>query len=262
MSSSIQSTPPFVECSYVEDLNSIEDVMRYSTNIVKAKLTSVEDFDGTLGVYIFDVLEDYTDNTQSEIHMYDAYNDAYMVGHTYYLFLSSSESALFPHTIYTTVVKELIIDEATTSDVVTASINSSELTVFSDGIEEQIEGAAAQGTVAEYTDAPIFVSNADDIVTAANLADVIAEVSVSNEVNANIYSSTYALNVVAMIKGPVTAVPASISLPPDLDPNATYYILLKETPDGDGTYSLCSRAYPAVYSASNIAEDLLTSQQK
>ena len=246
-----------VEYSYVDDLDSLEDVMRYSSNIVKAELTSVEDFNGTLSVYTFEVSVDYTDNTPNEIHMYDAYNDSYLVGHTYYLFLSSAESALYPHTIYTTVVKDLIIDDSVNS-VAVASVNDNNIAVSPANITDRIESAVSSNVVAENADGPAPISNSTDIESISSMADVIAEISVSNEVNANIYSSTYTVNVVSMVKGSATAVPSSISLPPNLDQTTTYYIMLKESPYEEGTYSLFSRSYPAISSASNIADNLLT----
>ena len=109
-----------VEYSYAEDLTTLEDVLRHSTNIVRAKLESAQDFDGAVQVYLFRVTDDLTGNTPDEIHVYDAYDPAYILDHSYYLFLCSGESALYPHTIYTTVVKELILD-ADAPEAVTAA---------------------------------------------------------------------------------------------------------------------------------------------
>ena len=109
-----------VEYSYAEDLTTLEDVLRHSTNIVRAKLVSMDDFDGAVQVYLFHVTNDLTGNTPDEIHVYDAYDPAYILGHSYYLFLCSGESALYPHTIYTTVVKEMILD-ADAPEAVTAA---------------------------------------------------------------------------------------------------------------------------------------------
>lgn len=85
-----------VEYSYAEDLTTLEDVLRHSTNIVRAKLESAQDFDGAVQVYLFRVTNDLTGNTPDEIHVYDAYDPAYILGHSYYLFLCSGESALYP----------------------------------------------------------------------------------------------------------------------------------------------------------------------
>lgn len=256
---SAQTSPASVEYSYVEDLNSLEAIMRYSSNIVKAELTSVEDFNGTLSVYTFRVSEDYTNNTPNEIHMYDAYNDAYIVGHSYYLFLSSGESALYPHTIYTTVVKDFVIDDDATSMAAT-SVNGNDISVSPANIADRIESAVASNIVAEKANEATPISNSTSIESVSTSADVIAEISVSNEVNSNIYSSAYAVSVVSMVKGPAASVPSSMILPPDLDQNTTYYIMLKESPNEDGEYSLFSRSFPVISSASNNAEKLLSTK--
>ncbi len=256
---SAQTSPASVEYSYVEDLNSFEAIMRYSSNIVKAELTSVEDFNGTLSVYTFRVSEDYTNNTPNGIHMYDAYNDAYIVGHTYYLFLSSGESALYPHTIYTTVVKDFVIDDDATSMAVT-SVNGNDISVSPANIADRIESAVASNIVAEKVTEPTLISNSTSIESVSASADVIAEISVSNEVNSNIYSSAYAVSVVSMVKGSAASVPSSMILPPYLDQNTTYYIMLKESPNEDGEYSLFSRSFPVIPSASNNAEKLLSTK--
>lgn len=91
----VQQTRSTVEFSYAEDLTSLEDVMRYTSNIVRAKLESAEDFDGAVQIYQFSVTEDLTGNTPDEIHVYDAYNSGYVEGHSYYLFLCAGESALY-----------------------------------------------------------------------------------------------------------------------------------------------------------------------
>ena len=52
-----------MEFSYAEDLTSLEDVMRYTSNIVRAKLESAEDFDGAVQIYQFSVTEDLNGNT-------------------------------------------------------------------------------------------------------------------------------------------------------------------------------------------------------
>lgn len=243
-----------VEYSYVEKLDSIEDVARYATNIITATLVSVEDFNGYVSVYRFNVKEDYTNNTPDEVYMYDAYNSSYVIGHTYYLFLCSGESALYPHTIYTTVVKDLIID--TDKTTTTTSLGGNDFIAATNEVSESIENSITLDIVGAKVDAALSVSDSLDKEFLSDSADIIAEVRVSSEVNANIYASTYAVEVISLLKGPSDAVPSSLNLPPDLDPGKTYFVFLKETPDG-GTYSLFSRAYPVMDTASVSVEEFL-----
>lgn len=247
-----------VEYSYVEELTTIEDVMRYSTNIVKAKLLSIEDFNGIVSVYLFDVSDDYTGNTSKEIHMYDAYNSAYIVGHTYYLFLSSSESALYPHTIYTTVVDDFIIDDNSVFATSSAA-NNHDIAVSVSTIDKQIKSALSSNIVAKNIDVDEEkqILNSNSIKSVSLSADVIAEVRLSNEVNANMYSSIYNVEIVSMVKGSAAAISSAMNLPPDLNKTQTYYILLKETANKDGEYYLFSRTFPVIPSTSELADNLI-----
>lgn len=92
------------EYSYAENLTTPEEVMRCSTNIVRAKLVSMDDFDGATQVYLFRVADDLIGNTPGEIHVYDAYDPAYIPGltpgGTYYIFLQKTNGA---HTLFSRV---------------------------------------------------------------------------------------------------------------------------------------------------------------
>ena len=261
-SESVSTQPPpkgHVEYSYVEELTTIDDVMRYSTNIVKAKLLSIEDFDGIVSVYIFDVSEDYTDNTPKRIHVYDAYNSAYIAGHTYYLFLESGESALYPHTIYTTVLNDFIIDDNSVS-ATTSAVNDHDITVSVSTIDEQIKSALSLNIVAKNIDGDVKkrISNSDSIKSISSSADVIAEVRLSNEANANMYASIYNVEIVSMVKGSATAISVAMNLPSNLSQAQTYYILLKESANKNGEYYLFSRTFPVISSTSKLADHLIT----
>lgn len=233
-----------IEYSYVEDVNTMEDVIRYSTNIVEATLISAEDFDGVINVYHFKVNTDYTGNTADEIYMYDEYNENYVVDHTYYLFLCGSDNALYPHTIYTTVVKDLIIDSESIQPTATALYG--ELTVKTAQTETAISTAIETGIVGERIGQQLDISTSSIISSVSNEADVIAEIRISNELPANRFASTYEVELVNLLKGPYGSVASVMALPPDLDSNLTYYVMLKEDPGFPNTYCLFSRVYPVM----------------
>lgn len=237
----LQQTHSMVEYSYVEDLTTLEDVMRYSTNIVRAKLESAQDFDGAVQVYLFTVTDDLTGNTPDEIHVYDAYNPAYIPGHSYYLFLCSGESTLYPHTIYTTVVKEMILD-ANAPEAIT-TVGSHDMTVPLSDLPRTVADTMTAGLLGDKLDPPTALSNSDNIQEVAAQADVVALVRVRDEQPANPYASLYAAETLSTLKGPADAVPAYLTLPPGLTPGGTYYIFLQNT---NGAYTLFSRAFPAV----------------
>lgn len=217
-----------VEYSYVENLTTPEDMARYSTNIVRAQLVSTDDFDGATRVYLFRVTDDLTGNTPDEVHVYDAYDPAYTPGHSYYLFLCAAESALYPHTIYTTVVKEMILD-ADTPEVST--------------LPRTVADAITAGLLGDKLNPPTALSSSDNLREVAAQADVVALVRVRNEQPANPYTSLYAAETLSTLKGPADAVAAYLTLSPGLTPGGAYYIFLQNT---NGAYTLFSRAFPAV----------------
>ena len=235
---------PIVEYSYDVSMDTIEDVIQHSTNIVKATLTSIEAFDGFVNTYFFKVDTDYTGNTADEIHVYDAYNDNYEIGHSYYLFLYGRESVLYPHTVYTTVKKDLIID---TESVQPTLIPNDSISTFNPELTEaEIVDAIRVGSVGREAEESVSVSISSSISSISDEADVIAEIKISNEFPNNKYVSTYTVEQVSILKGPVGAIASVMSLPPCLDSNLTYYIFLKENPAYMGEYCLFSRIYPVM----------------
>ena len=247
----VQQTRSTVEFSYAEDLTSLEDVMRYTSNIVRAKLESAEDFDGAVQIYQFSVTEDLNGNTPDEIHVYDAYNSGYVEGHSYYLFLCAGESALYPHTIYTTVVKDLILDVDAPEAAIT--VNGHDMSLPLTNLPDAVTAAVDRGILGAKKGTTVALSDSDNIREVSAQADVVAQVRVWGEQNANVYASLYATETVSVLKGSADAVPAYISLPPNLDSGSTYYIFLKGT---GGDYTLFSRAFPAADAEVINAADL------
>lgn len=229
------------ESHNIDNLDNLDEIISYSTNIVKAELLSQKDFDGFVNVYTFSLEEDYTNNTSREIYMYDVYNEQYIVGHSYYLFLESSNSALYPHTIYTTVKDDLIID-ATLGQTIEDVFGYEAAQMFSTEnnlINKNIVGAKSlKNTVA--------VSDETDISTIVNECDVVAIIKISDEKNANQYASSYRVDLVDTLKGPENAVGKYMSLPPEMDADKQYYIFLKEDLTNPGTYILFSRIMPVL----------------
>ena len=249
----IQHSLSQVEYSYEEALTSPEDVLRYSTNVVRATLESVEDFDGAVQVYLFSVTDDLTGNTPSEIHVYDAGNSGYVKGASYYLFLCSGESALFPHTIYTTVVKDMVL-KADDNHTISA-IGGSRLSTSPAELSALVESSCAAGHLGDRAVDSVPVSVSSDISDVAAQADAVARIRVSGEIAANAYASTYAVETISTLKGPADAVPSAMNLPAGLIPGTDYYVFLKNV---GGSYVLFSRSFPAVPAAAVSAASLIS----
>ena len=213
----------------------------------------MEDFNESVKIYLFDVKDSYFGNAQNEIHMYDAYDSQYVVGHTYYLFLCGSESALYPHTVYTTVVKSLILDEASLETAVYGNGDAVEGDISQ--IESRIVAATANGTAGEKIGEPFQLSVSSNIGVVSEEADAVVEVRLTSEMAANRYVSMYTVELLDTLKGPEGAVASYINLPPNLDLDTTYYIFLKEDPECPGNYLLYSRVYPVADTAIFTTED-------
>ena len=174
--------------------------------------------------------------------MYDAYYEEYIPGHSYYLFLEGSDNALYPHTIYTTVMKELIIDVESTQSI--ATIGEETIGVVASETDEIISDAIVEGIVGEKTGSMLTVSDSSSMSSISQEADVIAEIHTSWEMEQNPYVSTYGVEVVDFLKGQEGSIAQIMNLPPNLDPNTNYYVFLKEDPEIAGVFLLYSRVYP------------------
>lgn len=237
------------ESIYTVELDSFDQLAKHSTNIVKATLFDVEEFSVYVNVYHFRIDEDYTNNTPDEINMYDEKNDAYIIDHTYYLFLDHTNRPLYPHTIYTTIKKELILD------VTGALDGTAYLAGENISLAEKAQQAVETGIVGTEHGASAMVTDETSITSVADQAEVIAEVFVSDERNFNRYASLYTIRTVEVLKGMEDRVPKTMSLPPELDPSQSYYIFLAPGPQGESL--LFSREFPAVPASQVSKAELL-----
>lgn len=246
---------PVSEGHSIDSIDNLDKILSYSTNIVKAQLLSQKDFDGFVNVYTFSLDEDYTNNTSKEINMYDVYNERYIVGHSYYLFLESSNSALYPHTIYTTVKDDLIID-ATLGQTIEDVFGYGAAQMFVSENKLDITNVLNNNIVGTKVCADtITISDETNISSIVNESDVVAIIQISDEEMINQYASTYTVDLVDTLKGSENAVGQYMILPPNMDVNTHYYVFLKENSAHSGTYLLFSRAMPVLEATEeNVSE--------
>ncbi|MCI9467378.1 MAG: hypothetical protein HFE99_09750 [Ruminiclostridium sp.] len=238
----VEAPGSYVEYSSYVELNTMDEIAEYSTNIVKATLTSMEVFDGGTYVYLFDVTEDFTENTPQQIHVYHRFDAQYTVGTSYYLFLQGTDLALYPHTVYSTPEHNLGFLDAEGVQTL-----SGEGTRRGSQAEDVISQAAQKGTVGSAVEGMLpKISFTEDISQVADEADVIARVRLSQRENINQYVSNYEVQLLEIVKGPEGSVAAYITLPPDLDQGKEYYIFLAEDPEIKGEYYTYSQAYPVL----------------
>ena len=97
------------------DIQSFEDLCEWSDTIVKATYKSKEEFTGSVSVFSFEVEESFTENvSESVIHVYESAESSFIKGKSYYLFLSSLRSSLYPHVVYSRLHSQFLLGELET----------------------------------------------------------------------------------------------------------------------------------------------------
>lgn len=185
-----------VEYSYKEQYTTLNDVIESADCIVKATLISIEDFNGYINEYCYFVEKDYMENAETEIYVYDANNEAYIEGHTYFLFLQKDDVALYPHSIYTSIAKDCVLDIEFPS--VETEIMGTLVTVELEDVEEKIlEKIEENNRDAARMDATeVQIMKGRNVSEISDAADIVAEICVSNEEKGNKYVSAYEVEVI------------------------------------------------------------------
>ena len=243
-----------VEYSYKERYVTLDDVIESADCIVKATMTSIEDFNGYLNEYCYSIEEDYTGNAETEIYVYDAKNEAYIEGHTYFLFLQKDEIALYPHSIYTSIAKDCVLDIAFSSveteimgTLVTVELGEAEEKIL-EKIEENNRDTVRMGAT------EVQIMKGRDVSEISDAADIVAEICVSKEEKGNKYVSAYEVEVIEVQKGDRNGIATHMLLPPDLKEDRSYYVFLK----GDGEECLLfARDIPVVEATAEVTKELI-----
>lgn len=249
-----------IDVLYSVPIDNLEDVMQFSSNIIKGELLSLERFDDYLGVYQFKVVKDYTNNTEEIINVYDSYNKSfYDKGETYFLFLVRNENALYPHPIYTTPYKELIAKEGNPPKI---KFDGSTLDFSSEDFENMIQNNIENDNVAS-ADAIQQIKkwrlmDTADLAKTIKHADSIMKIEILDERPVNRYASSYDVEHIEILKGSVEC-SELINLEPGLDIGSQYYVLMQKAPNAIDDYDivLFSKFYTAIDAQSELGEQLL-----
>ena len=82
-------------------IRSLEEVCQYSDTIVKARYISRSEWDTSRTIYVFEPEEDFIGTVEEPyLHLYGNQFGKFREGESYYLFLSSMRSSLYPHIVY------------------------------------------------------------------------------------------------------------------------------------------------------------------
>lgn len=144
----IEYVGPNMELSLVT-LDSFEDICNNSDTIVKAKYVRKESFDGYSNIYIFELEHDYIGNVDEEfLHVYENNESSFIKGKSYYLYLSSFRSSLYPHVSYCRINTDFLMGDNTER-------NSTRYTFYQDyslGLEKVSD-------ISDYIETEIIATN-------------------------------------------------------------------------------------------------------
>ncbi len=244
-----------IEYQRIFPIDTLEALSACSSNIVKAKLSKIDDFDGTICMYTYKVTDDYTDNTPDKIIVYDAYYEGYEKGHSYYLFLHGTENALYPHnTVYTTVLKKLVLDTKTEKVVLSQKTG---YTIEVKSLPVIIEKQVLAGNVGAKIGTRLVVTESKSLSEVFDISDYVARIKIAYERNVNRYISSYETSFIEALKGSGDYIPRAMALQPGIDTSKEYFIFMKKIPGDTGEYVVFDRNY-TVIEATPENEALLT----
>ncbi len=186
--------------------------------------------------------------------VYDAYYEGYEKGHSYYLFLQGNDNALYPHTVYTTVLKKLVLDSKT--DNVVLSQKTGYL-IDIKSLPELIKKQVLAGNVGAKLGSRLVVTESKALSEVFEISDYVAKIKIACEGNVNRYTSSYETSFVDVVKGAGDYISPNMVLQPGLDTGKEYFIFMKEIPASPGQYVVFDRNY-TVIEATPENEALLT----
>ena len=99
------------------EIDSFEEVCEWSDTIVKAKYIKRESFDNEKDIFVFKLEDDYIGNVdEKRIHVYEVKESSFIRGKSYYLFMSSFRSPIYPHVSYARTEANFLVGETKNGD--------------------------------------------------------------------------------------------------------------------------------------------------
>ncbi|MCL1914726.1 MAG: hypothetical protein FWG10_12835 [Eubacteriaceae bacterium] len=252
-----------IEVSNLEDpegLEGLEYLLAYSTNFVRAKLVSVELFDLSTSTYElrYEVAENYAGYAVGEITVYEDFVEGRdIIGGEAHLMLFGYDNLYYPHAIYTSIDKDFYVQKGTPAKIGGREYSLEQLIEEAQKAEASGDfgkrcrdyNAAPSGNMSLQSISPL--SGSLGLEEAYREADVVLEVVLGSEHQVNKYVSDYTIVEASTVKSTQAyaggyAGGDIIALPPGLEQNVPYWILLKEnTGGGFGPFSREFYAVPA-----------------
>jgi len=173
------------------DITTFEDLCKWSNTIVKARYIGKEEFSHNTTIFKFEVETDFIGTAENEkiLNVYESAMSSFIKGKSYYLFLTGSRSAGYPHIVYGRLAKGFLLGEQIKNGnreytfYNDYKFDVQAVTDFSEYIQKEI---IEKGSF--IADAPELFS--ESLESACENADVILLVTVTGTEPVNKYVST------------------------------------------------------------------------
>lgn len=221
------------ELSYNTEINSLNDVIKNSTNIILGTVSERQEFSKFTDKYILSVENNIIGNTQAS--MIDVYEkkDSLKVGSKYILFLEYADTPLYPNPQYTSVYKECIIEVKGDNLIGNMFIDAkASTTEFISNIQNSPE---SKNVSARNYEVKNKFENLSDLIS---YSDYILCIIPENSIQFNKYVKMVDFNLVKEYKGN-SLKNEKILLPADVEDGKQYIIFLRN--NGNGSIELSSR---------------------
>jgi len=223
-----------VEYSMEHPYETLEDLLNEATHVVIGTIDDKETLGKWEEKYTMSIEESYLNAVDSEsIDVYEA-SGSLETGKKYVLFLEASESEYYPRTVYTSVVKDSML-EVSDGNIV----NLNKYTSENQTLKELVKIFKKQGVKAEKSKTKRKVvdkfANHEAIIDSA---DVIIAVSVKNINEFNKFVSNYEVEVKKEYKGSIGDI-KRLTLPTGIDEDGEVVLFLKEI--GKQNYMIAAR---------------------
>jgi len=222
------------EYSYEYPYETLEDLIKDSTYVVVGSITNKEEIGKWSERYTMSVEASYLNELFiEEIDVYEAKNTL-QVGKKYILFLEAKESEFYPRTIFTSIVKDSVL-EIEEDYIQKANKYTGEKMV----VKELENFLKKQGKHSEKVkDDKKVIDKHDSNEALINSSDVIIEVSVTNVKEFNKFVSHYEVEVKNEYKGSIGDI-KKLTLPTGIDEEGEVVLFLKEI--GKQNYTIAAR---------------------
>ena len=209
-------------------LETLEDLIRISDNIVIGIVTDEVQYSGSTLKFTFTVNNELKGNVDAKsIDVYEYYGDLEK-GKEYILFLEFWEDELYPRPVYTSYNKGSLIE------VNRNTLLGGETYVGNKTKDEMIEYIKSSKEVSVFSEKEdAVIEKAKDLAQLISISDHILHIVPKEVIHENMYVKTVGIEVLQKLKGSLNYEINSLNLPATIDLEKEYIVFLKEN-DGLG----------------------------